>query len=591
MRKLITGLIVVTLIVAGLYYQPSVRAATITVNTTADELNNDGDCSLREAIQAANTNAAVDACTAGDTSLDTINIPAGTYTLSIGGTDENNNATGDLDILTSGGNMDIVGAGAATTIIESCNGTGCTGIDRVLDIALGVGTITVNISGVTIRNGNTNSDGGGIRNYGTTNFTNSIISGNKALGNGGGIYNKTSSSPLTITNSTVSGNTTSLAGGGIYNNPGSSALTITNSTVSGNTTSGNNGGGGIYNTGSSSTLTITNSTLSDNHAPSGSGGGINVYAGTAIITNSTVLGNTAASNASGGGICNYGTLTINNSTLSGNRGHYGGAIRNFGSGTLTITNSTFSGNQATSNGGGIYNDSATATMTYSTFSGNTAPGTNGGGIYALSGSSFQIQSTIIANSTGQDCSGAGVIASWGYNLSDDNTCSFTDPTDLPSTNPLLASLANNGGPTQTHALFPGSPAIDRIPQGIVSCGPPTIDQRNVARPQGVGCEIGAFEYIPGAPSKKITTLPSLLPLASTNIAKANSLLTQADSLLSDAKTKNLDTTTCEKLIDEANELLREAKLRKASPITANYYALKAAEKLTQAIECLKALLG
>jgi len=83
----------------------------------------------------------------------------------------------------------------------------------------------------------------------------------------------------------------------------------------------------------------------------------------------------------------------------------------------------------------------------------------------------------------------------------------------------------------------------------------------------------------------------ILPLASNNRKKATDLIAQANDLLSQAKAKNLDTATCEKLIDEANELLREAKLRKASPITANYYALKAAEKLKQAIECLKAVLG
>src|SRR5690242_7952991 len=75
------------------------HAATITVNTTTDELNNDGDCSLREAIQAANTNAAVDRCTAGTlTPIDEIIVPPGTYTLTLAGANENNNATGDLDI-------------------------------------------------------------------------------------------------------------------------------------------------------------------------------------------------------------------------------------------------------------------------------------------------------------------------------------------------------------------------------------------------------------------------------------------------------------------------------------------------------------
>src|SRR5690349_19560398 len=94
------------------------NAATITVTTTTDELNTDGDCSLREAIQAANTNAAVDACPAGQSGqVDTIIVPAGTYTLTLAGNDDNN-AVGDLDIK---GNVTITGAGAATTIIQACD--------------------------------------------------------------------------------------------------------------------------------------------------------------------------------------------------------------------------------------------------------------------------------------------------------------------------------------------------------------------------------------------------------------------------------------------------------------------------------------
>jgi len=84
---------------------------------------------------------------------------------------------------------------------------------------------------------------------------------------------------------------------------------------------------------------------------------------------------------------------------------------------------------------------------------------------------------------------------------------------------------------------------------------------------------------------------SISPLAQTNITKATELLKVTQELLSQAKEKNLDTSTCEKLIDEANADLTEAKMRLTSPITANYYALHAFEKLTQAIECLKALVG
>ncbi|NIM52595.1 MAG: CSLREA domain-containing protein, partial [Gemmatimonadales bacterium] len=112
-------------------------AATITVNTTDDELNADGDCSLREAITAANTDAVVDTCTAGS-GTDTITVPAGTYTLSIAGTGEDAAATGDLDVTDD---LTINGAGADSTIIDGG------GIDRVLHVDPASMGVTVDISG------------------------------------------------------------------------------------------------------------------------------------------------------------------------------------------------------------------------------------------------------------------------------------------------------------------------------------------------------------------------------------------------------------------------------------------------------------
>ena len=136
---LITGLIMVGLLVL-FYGSAAAGGATITVNTTDDELNADSDCSLREAVQAANTDAAVDGCTAG-TGADTIVLSAGTYVLSLSTADEDNNASGDLDILSD---IVIEGAGASTTVIDG-NGT-----DRVLDLDNGS---SLAISDVTISNG------------------------------------------------------------------------------------------------------------------------------------------------------------------------------------------------------------------------------------------------------------------------------------------------------------------------------------------------------------------------------------------------------------------------------------------------------
>ena len=266
----------------------ALAGTTITVNTTVDELNGDGDCSLREAIQAANTDATVDACPAGSDD-DTITIPAGTYTLGIAGTDEDNNVAGDLDITS---NLTINGAG----------------LDRVLHAHIGV---TVQTSNLTITNGNlaAGQSGAGILNQGTLTLSNSIVTSNHAEWRGGGISNVAT---MTLNHSTISGNTAA-AGGFI-------------------------GGGGIFNNG---TLTLSNSTVSGNMTTL-EGGGINNNAGgTLMLSNSTVSGNTAGS---GGGIINFNTVTVNDSTISGNTAGSGGGI--FSDGTAELTNSIIASNNS-----------------------------------------------------------------------------------------------------------------------------------------------------------------------------------------------------------------------------------------------------
>ncbi|MEX0800109.1 MAG: choice-of-anchor Q domain-containing protein [Dehalococcoidia bacterium] len=219
-------------------------AATITVTTTDDELNADGDCSLREAIQAANTDSAVDACTAG-AGDDIIDLPAGTYTLTIAGAGEDANATGDLDIFL---NVTINGTGAATTIIDGND------LDRVFHNA---GGGAVQMTGLTIQNGNAPSpnSGGGILNVGTLTLDDSAVSGNTAFQSGGGIQ---TSGILTLNDSTVSGNSAQGQGAGIGN---IGSATVNNSTISGNT--GAPQGGGIFHQNAGG-LTISSSTITGN---------------------------------------------------------------------------------------------------------------------------------------------------------------------------------------------------------------------------------------------------------------------------------------------------------------------------------------
>jgi CSLREA domain-containing protein len=302
---------------------------SITVNTLADEPNSDGDCSLREAITAANTNAAVDACAAGVPGADTITFSV-VGTITLGSTLPN-----IADHLT------ISGPGAASLTISGNNAV------RVLIVNTG---FTLNLQYLTIANGNASNDGlslfsgGGILNNGTLTVSNSTFSNNRALAQGGGIDH--SGNTLTVSNSSFFGNNAGSVGGGISKNGG--PLTIISTTFSGNS-AGFVGGGVSSHT--ASRLDVTNSTFSDNQA--NIGGGISNSAGMLTITNSTFAGNRAIVGelpgaAAGGGISNSDMLTIINSTLSGNRAdNFGGGIAN-NIGTSTLRNTIVANNTALS---------------------------------------------------------------------------------------------------------------------------------------------------------------------------------------------------------------------------------------------------
>ena len=296
------------------------------------------------------------------------------------------------------------------------------------------------------------------------------------------VFEVLSGGALTLDNVTITGGSDVTDGGGIYNNTGGT-VTVNNSTLSNNTAT--YGGGGLTNYG---TATITSSTLSSNTATNG--GGIDNY-GTATITNSTLSNNTATN---GGGIDNYGTATITNSTLSGNTAAYGGGIYNnidtLNTALAIITNSTLSGNSATNTGGGIYNADtvsvgSVATVTNSTIVYNDAP--NGANIFNSPNGTVSVENTIVANPvvSGTNTSGS-INQSPDFNL-------------IQGVLPLLGPLANNGGPTMTHALLPGNAAID-TGGGSMTLG---SDQRGAPydRVVGIAIDIGAFE----APSPLVVT--------------------------------------------------------------------------------------
>ena len=279
-----------------------VRAATFTVNTTADNTTaSDGFCTLREAILAANNTANSD-CGTASTADDNI-------TFSVSGTITLGSQLPDIANASTAGKLTIDGTGQNITI----SGNNLVRVFQVLNGA------DLTLKNLTISNGKA-SLGGGIFNAGTLTLTNSTLSNNFA-GGGGGILNT-----------------------------GSGTVTITNSTLSNNSAAD---GGGIANIG---TVTITNSTLSGNSAGQNGGGIFNDY-GTVTLTNSTLSGNSA--NIDGGGIDNdnTGTVTIANSTLSGNSaGQDGGGIDNDNAGTVTIKNSIVANSTSGGNCSGTITD-------------------------------------------------------------------------------------------------------------------------------------------------------------------------------------------------------------------------------------------
>ena len=448
-------------------------AATFTVTKTAD--TNDGacdaDCSLREAVVAANAAAGAD----------TIILPAGTYGLTLVGVGEDAAATGDLDI---SDDSTITGAGAATTIIDG------NAADRVVHILGSAASVT--ISGVTIRNGS-GGFGGGITKDGggLVQLTSAIVTANTATGFGGGINNNNGAA-FNIDFTTVSGNNASGFGGGINNNS-NGALTVRDSIVANNTTT-SFGGGGINNN-NVGTLLVVRSVVSGNSAQNG-GGINNNFSGNATITETTISANTATGSIGGGGILNnhVGRLDLYQSTVSGNTsaGFGGGGIMSNLTGQLDFQNSTISGNTTTGSigGGGIYqNNTPSSALLNSVTIANNASTNGGRNIHINTGQTpLTLFNSIVANpASGSNCGGV-TPASNGFNLASDASCNLVLAGDVQNANPLLGALANNGGLTQTHALQAGSPTID-----TGSPASPTIDQRGVARPVGAGFDKGAFE--------------------------------------------------------------------------------------------------
>lgn len=464
------------------------RAATLTVDNTLDDVDAAvfdgvcataaGTCTLRAAVQTANALAGADL----------IVLPAGIYTFAIAGRGEDQAAQGDLDIRDA---LTIAGADAATTIIDGG------GIDRVLDAL----DVTLEVRDLTIRNGTAPAParrGGGILAVDSTVLLERTILTQNHAGGGGGI--RANGGSLEVRASTIADNEADDGGGGgIYLLAEHTAATclVTDSTISGNDALTNGGGIFANSVFATATLTVRRAIISGNSAAHG--GGIDAASGAVDIDESTIADNSAV--LGGGFFTASGTLTLTRSTVEGNAAQDGGGVIAAGPGL--IENTTISGNTATNNTGGLTGGGTGLRVRNVTITGNVADsdGDGAGDGGGFSGSN-EISNAIVAGNVdlggeADDCS--GTITSGGFNLIERaETCLFVgDVTGnvlgLPA---ALGPLALNGGPTATHALLAGSPALDAgnpapPASGATACA--AADQRSAARPFAAACDMGAVE--------------------------------------------------------------------------------------------------
>jgi len=480
------------------------RADVITVTNT----NDSGPGSLRQALSIVNDGDTIDFAVTGTITL----------------------TTGELLVNDS---ITISGPGVTNLAVDGNTES------RVFHVGPGR---TVTISALTIIHGNANGEffpddsGGGVYNdHAAVTLSECEINSNGAFTFGGGVYNDHAT--VTLNNCILNDNFADNTGGALYSDgsKGSANAVINGSTLTANFAFG---GGAIYNNGDSgaATLHITATALNGNSTIA-DGGAIYNDHGDVTLNGCTISQNTATGNG-GGGIYNLGdsfgtaTVEISSSTLSNNESALnGGAIYSIGANgtaTVQVLNSTISANIASNFGGGVYNHgtagNATMQIANSTFSENVAIEL-GESIYnfdqfGMGDAVASFANTIFKhNVSGNFFNNGGTMTSLGYNISSDNASGYlTGPGDQINTDPLLGPLQDNGGPTFTHELLPGSPAIDTGDPNFTP--PPLYDQRGPGYPRVVNGRIdkGSFEVQTGGtptptPTPTATATPTSTPSA------------------------------------------------------------------------------
>ncbi len=479
-------------------------AATYNVDSTIDApavnpavscLDSGGLCTLRGAVQAANT--------AGG--ANTIQLPPGDFELTIAPTGTSDASTGNLDV--TSGTLTVTGAGQTATTIDGND------LDRIFNVQFGA---SLALSDVTLQGGRpvplsglglapgvcpagglpAEGDGGAILSAGALTLTDDTLTQNSANGSGGAVDLTGFGTTVMVTGSTVTSNTSCEptsgfpsefnSGGGI-NNANGAALTIDSSTINDNQVLGQFGEGGGVAEGVNveDSIAITSSTLDGNHADL-NGGGVGVEGGGEIdLYRDTLAGNSAAVEGGGFGDDGDDTDNIADSTITGNTAGTAGTMSTIG-------------------GGGFWSGGGNASITFSTITGNTSINDAGGnldnGEAAVSLADSIVAGGVGSGGAGENCS--GFVAAAAHNLFDTSGSDCgAGATDILNVANPVGPLEDNGGPTFTEALPSGSPAIDAADDTLcaeafappTTFGPGGIDERGVTRPQGPHCDIGAYE--------------------------------------------------------------------------------------------------
>lgn len=513
------------LVIFILFLGVSVEAATITVDDGTSTVATDTACSIREAIENANDNATTNVdCTAGS-GTDTIDI-----TVDI-----------SLDVI----DHDYMALPAPTEAIilqgnnHSITRIGVTDMD-LLDEPEDITIQELSISGFSRNSGNTGS--------GLIECINSncriVLTDVEFINNTDGVIDSdisTGAGEWIFTNVTLLNNSSTT--GGIMHSGFARNITITNLTATGNSSSSGIDGGILTYTGAGSgIIEISDSLFSDNSTHGfGAALGVSLYGGvTTVNINNTTFESETSDNSGG-------DLSIEGNNVS-----------------LNIDSSLFNGGIANSNGGAIYiQDTVSTTITNSTFYNNTAITGNGGAIYVgdgglTTGSFHASHNTFYNNSAGSnlgadlfhtpndadvsefennifsgtsdDCAGDFTNISFTNNLSGDSDCG-----PIATGSGIDSSLVDNGGSTKTLALLAISNAVNTGVSGILGC--PATDARGTARPSGVACDIGSFEFVNTTPAD--ISLSDLYVPEKESVGTPVGTLTATDADLTDTHTYSL----------------------------------------------------